>query len=218
MFDARNSDPKAVVKARLAEISGRATDYGKDKHRVFTSEEENGGGKAEPRRERGQELAVSDINSCERGCLHGIKVWRKMGEAGAEVAADLCACTEKLNGELREQLEARANSICMSEIPPLFANRSYTGRTFSETAPPILQEWLKEACEKARLAPQDSCIFLCGNVGNGKTHMASDCIKYFIIATGYSSRYFTASSLVEIKKDSIIYGNRHYREDKDRVN
>lgn len=47
--------------------------------------------------------------------------------------------------------------------------------------------------------------------------MASDCIKRFIMATGYSSRYLTASSLVEIKKDSIIYGSRNNREDKDRV-
>ena len=209
-------EPESVFKAGLAEIKGRAKNYGKDKHRVFSSEEESGG-KAEPRRERGQELAVSDINSCEQGCLHGLKIWSKVGEAGAEIAAELCACTDELNGELREQLEARANSICMSDIPPLFANRRYMGRTFAEATPPTLQTWLKEVCEEDKLAPQHSCIFLCGNVGNGKTHMASDCIKHFIMATGYSSRYFTASSLVEIKKDSIIYGSRQYREDKDRV-
>ena len=216
-MDIRKIEPETAVQAGLAEIKGQATSYGKDKHRVFASREEIGNAEIEQQRKSGQELVVSDIVSCELGCLHGLKIWSKVGEAGAEIAAELCACTEKLNGVLREQLETRANSIRMSDIPPLFANRSYMGRTFDETAPSVLQTWLKEACERGRLASQHSCIFLCGNVGNGKTHLAIDCIKRFIMATGYSSRYFTASSLVEIKKDSIIYGNRQYREDKDRV-
>ena len=211
-------DPEAVFKAGLAEIKGRARSYGGEKHRVFTSQEDSGDdGEIKPPRESSQERVVSDIVSCELGCLHGLKIGSKRGEAGAEVVADLCACTDGLNGGLREQLEARANSIRKSDIPPIFANYDYMGRTFAETAPSTLQAWLKNVCEKEKLSPDESCIFLCGNVGNGKTHMASDCIKHFIMATGYSSRYLTASSLAGIKKDSIIYGNRNYREDKDKV-
>lgn len=177
------ADPEAVVHAGLAEIKGQATSYGKDKHRVFASEEENKSGEAKPLRKSSQEFAVSDIVSCELDCLHGLKIWSKVGEAGAEIAAELCACAEKMNGVLRKQLEERANSIRMSDIPPLFANRRYMGRTFAETAPSVLQTWLKEACEKDRLAPEHSCIFLCGNVGNGKTHMASDCEILLIMGT-----------------------------------
>ncbi len=208
-MDVRYCDPEAVVQAGLAEIKGRVTADNRDERRVLVS----GDDEIEPR----PEPAVSDIVSCERGCLHGLRIWSKVGEAGAELAADLCACTEELSGNLRDQLGARANSLRMSELPPLFANRSYMGRTFAEAAPPILQSWLKEACGRDKLAPQHSCIFLCGKLGTGKTHMASDCIKHFIMATGLSSRYFTASALVEIKKDSVIYGSRHAREDKDRV-
>lgn len=118
-------EPEAVFKAGLAEIEGRATSYGREKHRVFTHQEESSDdSEIKPKRESSQERAVSDIVSCELGCLHGLKIGNKRGDTGAEVVAELCACTDGLNGELRGQLEARANSIRRSDIPPLFANRS----------------------------------------------------------------------------------------------
>lgn len=194
-------DPEATLKAGLAEIKARPSAWGKE-HHVLVSEDEDTGDEL---------ISILGIGSCHRRCNNGVKVKNYKGK----VWAAACKCSERLSAQERAAIDNAAAEICKSGIPPLFANRSYGGQSFDEVAPQELKQWLGDICSGS--PPEHSCIVLCGAVGNGKTHLASDCIKHYIRATGWQARYLTASELVETKKHAIVYGDRQHRDDRSQV-
>lgn len=201
MMDIRKIKPEAMLKAGLAEMKARPSEWGKKRHVLISEDEDTGD----------ERVSVMDIRSCKLGCQNGIKIKNYRGN----VWAAPCKCSEHLSRQHKEIIDSISTEICKSGIPPLFANRSYKGRGFDDVAPQVLKQWLSDVCSGS--PPEDSCIFLCGAVGNGKTHLASDCIKRYIMATGWKARYLTASELVETKKDAVVYGDRKHRDDKSQL-
>ena len=206
MWNVRNSDPKAVVKTGLDELGVEITESKDDESSLPLNVDDSTD-------DEGEDCSSSllEISSCVRGCQHGIKIRNKQGE----VWADPCKCTQSLSRQQQDVIKNAAEEIQKSHIPPLFANRTYNGRSFDQVVPFVLKQWLSSVCSGT--PPEHSCIFLCGEVGNGKTHLASDCIKHFIMATGWQARYLTATELVEAKKNAVIYGDRKHRDDRSTV-
>ena len=201
MMDVRKIEPEAMLKAGLAEMKGCSSEWGKKRHVLISEDEDTGD----------ERVSVMDIKSCKLGCQNGIKIKNYRGN----VWAAPCKCSEHLSRRHKEIIDNVSTEICKSGMPPLFANRSYNGRAFDDVVPQVLKQWLSDVCSGS--PPEDSCIFLCGAVGNGKTHLASDCIKRYIMATGWQARYLTASELVETKKDAVVYGDRKHRDDKSQL-
>ena len=139
---------------------------------------------------------IQAIPTCANGCIHGILVFADRDKTTAKV----CSCVAELPKPVLANLSDRAQIIETSGLVPLFANKLYGDRDFDQVAPTELLEWLEKAC----LANgKSSHIFLCGKVGTGKTHLASDCLKRFIIKTGCKAYYTTASFLAETKTNAI---------------
>ncbi len=146
------------------------------------------------------------------GCYDGVRIWNDGGKTEAERCSD---CKRSAPADEHLQPELLAKEISQSGLPARFADATYGGRSFDEVAPEVLQEWLAEICAKPREGGH--CIFLCGSVGNGKTHLASDCLKRFVLTTGRNARYLTATALVEGERDARIFADRLDTRRKDRL-
>ena len=147
---------------------------------------------------------IQAIPSCNNGCVHGLLVFADK----AKTSTKLCSCVTGLPEDVEYELKARGSAIEVSGLVPLFADELYGDRTFGEVAPTKLVEWLTETC---RTGGKGSHVFLCGKVGTGKTHLASDCLKLFIIRTGCQAHYTTASFLAETKTNAIASNSSRAR-------
>ena len=139
---------------------------------------------------------IISIPSCDNDCLHGLQIFASEGS----VKSELCSCASDLPQDVKFELIRRGGSVANSGIAPLFANSLYGKLTFDAVAPPKIKEWLDKACDVTGLGDH---VFLCGNVGTGKTHLANDCLKRFIIKTGNEAYYTTATFVVEIKANAV---------------
>ena len=158
------------------------------------------------------EAALNELNekilgipSCDSGCLHGIHVFSD----GGFVQTELCSCVDHLPDQIKTELNNRREMIQNSGMPPVFANRLYGGCSFEDVAPAELQQWSDDICQSK--GEGGNHIFLCGNVGTGKTHLASDCIKRFVVRAGRPASYATATVVVEVKNNALAsrnYGRR----------
>lgn len=152
----------------------------------------------------GQGLDVLNVPSCENDCFHGLQIFSR----GGWVCVELCSCTESLPENTMSELRRRVTGIQNSGIPPTFANSLYAGRSFDDVAPDKLKQWLYDICHSQ--SQNGEHIFLCGNVGTGKTHLVSDCLKRFIMVTGDLAYYTTASFIIDAKKNAAISSYLHF--------
>lgn len=155
---------------------------------------ELGGGSSQNTTRSIEEISrdIISVPSCVNDCLHGVKVFAD----GGSVKSKLCSCVGDLPEDVKSELNRRGANVESSGIAPVFANALYGKQTFDATAPLKVQEWLDETCLSKGAGDH---LFLCGKVGTGKTHLASDCLKRFIIKTGYQAYYTTATFVVETK-------------------
>lgn len=149
------------------------------------------------------------LEHCEECNGSGLLVFAENGDT----KASLCNCTAELDWQHRSELDNKAQHLSNADIPPLFANKSYKGKAFEEVVPEKIKTWLDNICDPKN-SDGSNLLFLCGSVGNGKTHIASDCVKRFILKTGNHAKFLQAEDLIEAKKDADFYGDRKNRDEK----
>lgn len=108
-----------------------------------------------------------------------------------------------------QKIEKTIEHLNRSQIPPRFANSKFKGgKTFEDVAPKKLIEWFDYICSSPFNENGNCFIFLCGNIGNGKTHLSAECVRRFILRTARSAKFLHADELIESKKDSTVFADR----------
>jgi DNA replication protein DnaC len=136
--------------------------------------------------------------------------------ASGLTSAMVCQCKTVSGWTTQSTYDRMASLISDSGIPPLFASASFKGKSFDEVLPNRLRVWLEYICEHKKTSAQN-LIFLCGGIGNGKTHLASELLKRFILRTGLPGKFLSAEEIVDARRDSDRFAERKNRLEKEHL-